>query len=78
MNDRHTIAEKLTEYLRDFVRETPATYDFNSLDSLSVINLIVFLENEFKIKVQMDDLIPVNVGNFDGLIRYVENRSGSV
>jgi acyl carrier protein len=46
-----------------------------SLDSLSVMELVAFLTDEFKIKIAAADIIPVNLRSVATLTAFVEARS---
>ncbi|MGC1484095.1 MAG: acyl carrier protein [Candidatus Acidiferrum sp.] len=44
------------------------------IDSTAVMELIAFLENRYRIKLQDQDLIPENLDSINGLARFVESR----
>jgi acyl carrier protein len=46
-----------------------------SLDSLSVMELVAFLTDEFKIKIAAADITPVNLRSVATLTAFVEARS---
>ena len=45
------------------------------IDSTGVLELVAFLEEQFKIKVEDEDLIPTNLDSVNALIRFVEAKS---
>ena len=47
------------------------------LDSLAMINLIVWLEETFKITVETDELVPENFATLDAMANYLA-KAGSV
>jgi acyl carrier protein len=44
------------------------------IDSTAVMELVAFLEERYRIKLQDKDLIPENLDSINGLARYVESR----
>jgi len=44
------------------------------IDSTAVMELIAFLEERYRIKLQDQDLIPENLDSIKGLARFVESR----
>lgn len=45
------------------------------IDSTGVLELVAFLEEQFHIKVEDEDLIPANLDSVDALTRFVERKS---
>lgn len=45
------------------------------LDSTGAMELVLFLENEFKIKVADSELIPENLDSIDRIAAYVSRKS---
>jgi len=44
------------------------------IDSTAVMELMAFLEQRYRIKLEDPDLIPDNLDSINGLARFVENR----
>lgn len=44
------------------------------VDSLGVLDLVGFVEEQFGIEVQDDDLVPENFDSIDALTRFVKER----
>lgn len=44
------------------------------IDSTAVMELVAFLEERYRIKLQDQDLIPDNLDSINGLARFVESR----
>ncbi len=44
------------------------------VDSLGVLDLVGFIEEEFGIQAEDDDLVPENFDSIEALTRYVTNR----
>lgn len=48
--------------------------DSGIVDSLGVLNLVGFIEEQFGIVAQDDDLVPENFDSIDSLVRFVRER----
>lgn len=48
--------------------------DSGAIDSLGILDVVAFLEQEFGISVEDDDLNPENFDNVSALARLVESR----
>lgn len=44
------------------------------IDSTGVLELVAFLEEKFKVKVEDEDLIPANLDSINAIVRYVGNK----
>ncbi|MEZ5461210.1 phosphopantetheine-binding protein [Dokdonella sp.] len=72
--------------LRDFINETfpvaleselaaeESLFDAGILDSIGVLGLMNWLEREFDIFVDDDDVIPENIDGIGPLVRFVERK----
>jgi acyl carrier protein len=78
----------MKEILRQFIRDNflfglqgESFSDDDSLlekriiDSTGVLELIAFLEENFSVKVQDDELLPENLDSINRLVRFVERKS---
>jgi acyl carrier protein len=45
------------------------------IDSTGVLELVAFLEEKFRIKVEDEDLIPANLDSVNALTRFVEAKA---
>ncbi len=82
MQTSKQIRDSLISFLKDdpFYRETlPSVFsdDFNSvnagvLDSIGILNLIVFLEAHFNISISIDELSEENFLNVEKIVKYIE------
>jgi acyl carrier protein len=78
--------ETTEQRIREFIRDTfPSTDDDNLsadqslfeagiLDSIGVLSLVTWLEQEFEIIVDDDDVVPENIDGVARLVRYVTNK----
>ena len=78
----------MKEILRQFIRDNflfglqgESFLDDDSLlekriiDSTGVLELIAFLEENFGVKVQDDELLPENLDSINRLVRFLEKKS---
>lgn len=47
------------------------------IDSTGVLELVAFLEEEFHVKVEDEDLIPANLDSVNAVTRFVERKSAA-
>jgi acyl carrier protein len=45
------------------------------IDSTGVLELVAFLEEQFRIKVEDEDLIPANLDSINALTSFIERKS---
>ena len=48
------------------------------IDSLGILDLVTFLENEFGIAVSDEDLLPENFGSIHSLTNFVQQKTNGV
>jgi len=72
--------------IRDFINETfPSTtaeeipadqslFDTGIIDSIGVLTLVTWIEQEFEIVVDDDDVVPENLDSIGQLTRYVHEK----
>ena len=46
------------------------------IDSTGVLELVMFVEEEFQISVDDEEIIPENFDSVLGLVRYIEHKQG--
>jgi acyl carrier protein len=47
------------------------------IDSLGILEVVAFLENEFRIAVSDDDLLPENFGSVQSITDFVQAKASS-
>jgi acyl carrier protein len=73
---RRYIVDKLLFGRTDTVVNGNASFlESGLIDSTGVLELVAFLEEQFHIKVEDEDLIPANLDSIDALTRFVERKS---
>jgi len=48
--------------------------DQGIVDSTGVLELVAFLEDTYRIKVQDNELVPANLDSINGLVRFLERK----
>lgn len=56
------------------LRNDDSFLDKGIIDSTGVLELVVFLEEKFHIKIQDRELIPDNLDSINNLVRFVESK----
>ncbi len=46
------------------------------IDSTGVLELVSFIEGEFRISVEDDELIPENLDTVDNILKFIEKKTG--
>jgi acyl carrier protein len=57
--------------------ETEGLFEKGIIDSMGVVELVAFIENEFGITVGDDEITEQNFGTLQGISRYVLDKSGA-
>lgn len=73
---RNYITDKLLFGQVDVVVEGDTSFlESGLIDSTGVLELVQFLEEKFRIKVEDEDLIPANLDSVNALSRFVKAKS---
>ena len=77
--------ELVSESIRKFlVRQFPATKNVSNdepllkngfIDSLGILEVVTFVENEFNITVSDEDLLPENFGSVQNIAAFVQSKT---
>lgn len=60
----------------DTLRDDDSFLEKGIIDSTGVLELIYFVEDNFSIKVEDDELLPENLDSVDSVTRYVDRKLG--
>ena len=61
------------------LKDQDALLESGIVDSLGVLDVVSFIESEFQVKVDDDDLLPENFQNIECMTAYVERkRNGGI
>jgi len=79
-------AEKILEFIRDEAVDVPperidadtSLFRDQLLDSMSLTNLITFLEDEFGIKVGAMDVVFENLDTVNHMLAFIERKKAAV
>jgi acyl carrier protein len=52
--------------------------DQGIIDSTAILELIFFMEEEFSVKVEVEEMIPDNLDSINKVTRFIESKSSSV
>lgn len=87
MNDREFSTEAIKSVLRNFLSgpvmplakdenfgDDDSFMDKGILDSTGVLELVGFLEKEFSLRVESDELIPDNLDSLNKLIAFIQRK----
>jgi acyl carrier protein len=56
------------------LKDADSFLESGTLDSTGIMELILFLEETFSLKVSDDDMVPENLDSIDSLVAYVERK----
>jgi acyl carrier protein len=72
---RGFILEKFPLARKQQIKGSDALLESGILDSLGILDLVTFLEQEFSITIADDELVPDNFQTIDGIVAFVERRT---
>jgi acyl carrier protein len=72
---RQFILEKFPLARKQQLRDSDALLESGILDSLGVLDLVSFLEQQFSIVVADDELVPENFQTVERIVTFVESRT---
>jgi acyl carrier protein len=76
---RQYIAETILMTSNLAVKDDDSLLEHNVLDSLAVLDLTEFLQSEYGIKIESDELLPENLDSLTRIAAFVERkREGKV
>lgn len=57
------------------LRNADSFLDTGILDSMGILELIYFLDEEMSIKVESEEMIPKNLDSIDNLLVFIDNKT---
>lgn len=72
---RYLTAHRASQEATDF-SDDESLLDAGVIDSMTMADLIVHLENEYGIRVDEDDMIPENFDSIDAIVAYLQRKTG--
>jgi acyl carrier protein len=86
LRNANILEEEIRRFLADifFLGDDPSTLpgsksliEAGILDSTGILELIGFLEEQFGIRIEDDELIPENLDSVENIVRFVTRKRGS-
>lgn len=74
---RKFILEKFPLARKQQLKDSDPLLESGVLDSLGVLDLVSYVEQEFSVHVADDELLPENFQTIDRIAAFVESKSGS-
>jgi acyl carrier protein len=68
------LIDKINELAFTKVTITDKLWESNILDSISIVELVVEIENEFSIKVPFNEIIVENFETIENMMKYIESK----
>ena len=59
----------------DSIQDDDSFLEKGVLDSTGVLELVGFIEKQFKMRVEADEIIPDNLDSFNKLVSYIEKKT---
>jgi acyl carrier protein len=86
MSEVQTISNQIRDFiLKKFplarkrgVKESDLLLESGVLDSLGVLELVHFIEQEFKVQVSDEELVPENFQSIDRLVSFLQSKTGRI
>jgi acyl carrier protein len=72
---RQFILEKFPLARKQELRDSDTLLESGILDSLGVLDLVSFLEQQYSITLNDDDLVPENFQTLERIVAFVERRT---
>ncbi len=60
----------------NMIKDTDSLLEKGIIDSTGVLELVSFLEENYGITVEDEDLVPENLGAVSNIVSYVQRRAG--
>jgi acyl carrier protein len=74
---RKFILDKFPLARKQGIQDSDPLLESGVLDSLGVLDLVSFVEQEYSVHVADDELTPENFQNIDRIAAFVESKSGT-
>jgi acyl carrier protein len=78
----NNIAESLRQFIRenflfgrdDSFSDADSFLELGIIDSTGVLELVTFVEEQYQITIQDDELVPENLDSIDYIVRFIESK----
>lgn len=58
------------------LKDTDSFLDNNILDSTGIMEIIFFIEEQYAIKVEDEEMVPENLDSVDNIVAYLAGKTG--
>lgn len=59
------------------LRDDDSFLETGVVDSMGIMELVVFVEEKFRIRVADQEVVPENFDSVDGLVAFIESKAGA-
>ena len=73
----HIVRELMSGQERPGLENDTPLLKSGILDSLSLLKLVLFIEKNFSVRVEPEELIPENFASVDAICNFVSSKTGS-
>ena len=73
---RHFVVENFLFGDGELLKEDTSFLERGIIDSTGILELVMFLEETYNMKIEDDELIPENLDNLQYIARFVERKVG--
>lgn len=74
---RKFILEKFLFNCGDQLEDDMSLIDTNTVDSVGILEIVGFIENRFKLKVEDEELTAENLDSINKIARFIERKLGA-
>lgn len=75
---RHFIFDKFPLARKRQLAEDASLLETGIVDSIGILEIVTFVEEEFDVKVADEDLVPENFGTIAGIAAFIESKAQSL
>ena len=61
----------------ELLKEDASFLEKGVIDSTGILELVMFLEETYNIKIEDDELVPENLDNLNNVVRFIEHKVGN-
>ena len=85
MSNSQDVAKRIYDFIKDEINPT-ADFEFDPslnlleagiVDSTAVVELVLWLEENFQLEIDPESLTPDNFATLDAMVAFIESQSGA-
>jgi acyl carrier protein len=73
---RHFVIENFLFGDGELLEKDTSFFENGIIDSTGILDLVIFLEETYNIKIEDDELIPENLDNLTNIAKFLEQKLG--